>query len=96
VNQVRDRTGLDPYTTGTLTMDELLAERGREFYYEGIRRQDLVRFGKFVRGTWGRNFSGPYQDQWFDRSAEGDYRNVFPIPSQQMSANPDLTQNPGY
>ena len=95
VNQIRTRASQAPYTIDQLTLDELLAERGREFYYEGIRRQDLVRFGKFVRGTWGRNFSGPYQDQWYDRSTEGDYRNVFPIPSQQMGGA-GMNQNPGY
>src|SRR3990170_7526165 len=35
----------EAYTVGTLTMDELLAERGREFIFEGYRRQDLIRFG---------------------------------------------------
>jgi hypothetical protein len=79
-----------------LIMDKLLEERGREFYFEGTRRQDLVRFGRFVQGTWGRNFSGTYQDQWFDRSGEGDYRNVFPIPQSQIDANPGLYQNQGY
>jgi starch-binding outer membrane protein, SusD/RagB family len=96
VNQIRTRAGVILYNTSTLTMDELLAERGREFYYEGMRRQDLVRFGKFVRGTWGRNFSGPYQDQWFDRSAEKDYRNVFPIPDGVDGLGTEMHQNPGY
>ena len=95
VNQIRSRAGVIPFTTSTLTLDELLAERGREFYYEGIRRQDLVRFNKFVRGTWGRNFSGPYQEQWYDRSGEGDYRNVFPIPIPILQVT-GLYQNPGY
>src|SRR5690606_32315407 len=42
----------ESYNTGTLTMDELLAERGREFIFEGKRRTDLIRFGKFTAGTW--------------------------------------------
>jgi starch-binding outer membrane protein, SusD/RagB family len=90
VNQVRSRAFTEPgpylYDTATLNMDELLAERSREFYNEGMRRNDLVRFGKFVRGTW----------EFADRSAEGDYRNVFPIPQGQINVNSDLTQNPGY
>jgi starch-binding outer membrane protein, SusD/RagB family len=96
VNQIRTRAGVPDYTTSTLTMDELLAERGREFYYEGVRRQDLIRFGKFIKGTWGRNFSGSYQDQWYDRSGEMGDHSVFPIPQKQMISNPLLHQNPGY
>jgi len=97
VNQIRTRAkGVALYNTTTLTMDELLAERGREFYYEGVRRQDLIRFHKFVGGVWGRNFSGPYQDYWYDRAGESDKVKVFPIPAIQMNANSLLTQNPGY
>src|SRR5690606_38513705 len=40
------------YTTSTLTLDELLAERGREFIFEGKRRTDLIRFGKFTTASW--------------------------------------------
>jgi starch-binding outer membrane protein, SusD/RagB family len=90
VNQVRSRSFADPssqlYTTATLTLDALLKERAWELYYEGHRRNDLIRFGKFVRGTW----------EFWNRSGEGDYRNVFPIPQVQINANPNLKQNPGY
>lgn len=87
VNQVRARSiPQNPYTVGTLTLDQLLQERSWELYYEGMRRNDLIRFGKFVRGNW----------EFFDRSGEGDYRNVFPIPQPQINANKNLKQNPGY
>lgn len=90
VNMVRSRAFDNPeshlYTIATLTLDELLAERAREFYSEGMRRNDLVRFGKYVRGTW----------EFFDRSNEGDYRNVFPIPQKEINLNTSLKQNPGY
>ena len=90
VNQVRERAFVNlsehEFTTGTLTMDELLEERSRELYFEGVRRNDLVRFDKWVRGDW----------EWADRSNEGDYRNVFPIPQHHINVNPNLTQNPGY
>lgn len=90
VNMVRSRAFENPephlYTTATLTLDELLAERARELYNEGMRRNDLVRFGKFVRGTW----------EFADRSNEADYRNVYPIPQNQINVNPNLNQNPGY
>jgi len=73
------------YTTATLTLDELLAERGREFIFEGKRRTDLIRFGKFTTGTW------------WDHKATGDVnKEIFPIPQTQMAINPNLKQNPGY
>lgn len=89
VNSVRSRAfdnSSKLYTTATLTLSSLLAERGWEFYCEGQRRNDLVRFGKFIKGTW----------EFYDRSWEGSDHNLFPIPQSQISANPDLKQNPGY
>src|SRR5690625_335870 len=90
VNNVRERafenSAMHEYTTSTLTLDELLDERSRELYFEGVRRNDLVRFDQWVRGEW----------EWADRSNEGDYRNVFPIPQHHINVNPNLEQNPGY
>ncbi len=89
VNLVRSRAFDDPsklYTVTTLTLDTLLAERGWEFYCEGFRRNDLIRFGKFIKGTW----------EFYDRSWETEDYNLFPIPQSQINANPDLNQNPGY
>ena len=82
VNEVRKRTGLADYTAVTLTLNELLAERGRELAWEGHRRQDLIRFGKFTTGMW--EFMEP-------RSAN---RAIFPIPQWVIDANPGVyTQN---
>tara|TARA_R110000868_G_scaffold98706_6_gene271845 strand:- start:12328 stop:13950 length:1623 start_codon:yes stop_codon:yes gene_type:complete len=73
------------YTTTTLTMTELLAERGREFIFEGKRRTDLIRFGAFTNGTW------------WDHQPTGDLtKTLYPIPTRQLQANPNLVQNPGY
>lgn len=73
------------YTTTTLTMDELLEERGREFIFEGKRRTDIIRFGKFTYGSW------------WDHEPTGDpTREIYPIPHTQRAANPNLLQNPGY
>jgi hypothetical protein len=72
------------YTPATLTMDELLAERGREFIFEGFRRQDLVRFNKLTTGTW------------WDHSASAEFRKLYPVPLRQVALNPNLSQNPGY
>lgn len=72
------------YTTASLTMDELLAERGREFIFEGFRRDDLIRWGKFATGAW------------WDHTASSPTRILYPVPQQQRNLNPNLTQNPGY
>lgn len=72
------------YTTATLTMDELLAERGREFIFEGFRRDDMIRFGKFTTAAW------------WDHVPSQATRTLYPIPQQQRDLNPQLTQNPGY
>ena len=75
----------EQYTIGTLTLDELLAEKGREFIFEGKRRADLIRFGKFINGYW------------WDHQPTGDAtRELYPIPHTQLATNPNLVQNPGY
>ncbi len=72
------------YTPATLTLDELLAERGREFIFEGFRRDDLIRFGKFATGSW------------WDHTPTSPTRALYPIPQQQRDLNSNLKQNPGY
>jgi len=87
VNQIRERAFGNSdhnYTTATLTLDELLNERSRELAWEGTRRQDLIRFGR-------------YQSAWFGKPAEaGNKSDLLPIPSQILPSNPKLKQNPGY
>ncbi|MDN3547294.1 RagB/SusD family nutrient uptake outer membrane protein [Mucilaginibacter aquaedulcis] len=73
------------YTVNTLTMDELLAERGREFIFEGKRRTDIIRFGKFINGTW-----------WDHVATKDANKEIYPIPFTQLANNPNLKQNPGY
>lgn len=83
-NAVRARTGLPAYTAADLTLDEIYAERGREFVWEGSRRQDMIRFGKW---TEARDF----------KAAEADnHTELFPIPARAMTNNDKLVQNPGY
>lgn len=81
VNNIRTRAGVDPF--GALTADLLLAERGREMFAEMVRRQDLIRFGK-------------YGDAWWEKDASAAHFELFPIPQPQIDANSKLTQNPGY
>lgn len=92
VNPLRVARGATPLTTITLVNPTnvydpttLLAERGRELYWESWRRNDLIRFGVFLK-------------QWALKDADADpIRNLlFPIAPDELLANPNLKQNPGY
>nr|WP_295863620.1 RagB/SusD family nutrient uptake outer membrane protein [uncultured Chitinophaga sp.] len=83
VNEVRARNFATAKPLVALTLDNLLAERGREFIWEGCRRQDLIRFGK-------------WNSEWQFHPADAEFRKLFPIPQAQLDANPNLVQNPGY
>lgn len=82
INEVRARVGADAFSNANLNV--LLDERARELSWEAVRRQDLVRFGKYttIVTTDGRT-SAPF-------------RNVFPIPHDVVLLNKNLTQNKGY
>ena len=89
--KIRTRAGVQPYTASTLTLDELLDERGREFAWENMRRRDLIRFGKYTGNAY----------IWdFKRADVPVYRNWFPIPQKhiEIHGNDDIPwkQNPGY
>jgi len=88
VNQIRVRSGVDPFDN--LTADRLLAERGRELFFEQTRRQDLIRFAGIDGGET------RFNDPWKYKQLSGAFRNVAPIPENQLQANPNLVQNPGY
>ena len=81
INDVRSRVGADALTKASL--NDLLDERARELSWEAVRRQDLVRFGKFCDAVDGRPVTQPYC-------------NVFPIPNDVILLNKNLTQNKGY
>ena len=91
VNDVRRRAGAADLPS--VQLSDILDERGRELFWEGHRRTDLVRFNKYggtVNYPWA--FKGG--------SAAGQdvpaTRNIFPIPNTDRSSNPNLPQNPGY
>ncbi len=71
---------------------QILDERSRELYFEGFRRTDLVRYGLFT--------SSEYLWDWKGGSQTGvavpETRNIFAIPDEDVNANPNLKQNPGY
>lgn len=77
---------------GQLTLDTLLAERGRELLFEAHRRTDLVRFGVFSGGAylWAWKGGSP------GGSALDTFRDLYPLPANELIANPNLQQNPGY
>ncbi len=81
VNDIRSARGASELSS--LSADDLINERGRELYWEGHRRTDLLRFGKFL-------------DSWQQKSESGLERLLFPIPAASVASNPNLTQNPGY
>jgi len=85
VNAVHTRAGLPAYTASELTYAELLNERGRELAWEGHRRDDLIRFGKFG-------------ESWEFKDVDSDsHTNLFPIPDWVRDGAPGVyTQNPGY
>ncbi|MDP2235924.1 MAG: RagB/SusD family nutrient uptake outer membrane protein [Bacteroidales bacterium] len=79
INPIRVRAGVAPFNNATL--DDVLAERGREFFWEAHRRSDLIRFGKFNQAWWEKGVSSPD-------------RNTFPIPQWAIDSNPKLAQPP--
>lgn len=81
--QIRRRAGLEPMTSSELNLDSFLLERKHEMALEGWTRQDLIRFGKYNRA-------------WWAKKATDAHVNLFPIPSEILGANPELSQNPGY
>jgi len=92
VNQVRTRSNAPAITAGELTLNFILDERGRELNFEGHRRTDLIRFGKFAGGS----YLWPWKGGVPGGTAIPATMNLFPIPLKAMQANPNLTQNPGY
>lgn len=83
VNSIRTNAGRGASTLASINLDQLLDERSREMYLESWRRQDLVRFGKFLAPFQGKPQSDPKYI-------------VFAIPNQQLAVNPNLSPNPGY
>ena len=96
VNNLRKRgyngSSTATLTAGELTLDYILDERGREFFYEGQRRTDLIRFGKLT----GSSYLWPWKGNVADGRSVADYFNVYPIPADDLGANENLVQNSGY
>ncbi|MCD8742275.1 RagB/SusD family nutrient uptake outer membrane protein [Mucilaginibacter roseus] len=93
LNNLRTRAyGNSSGNVSSLVLNDLLDEYSREFYWEGHRRTDLVRFGKYTDASYLWPYKGGVKA---GRGVES-YRNLFPLPSTDVIANPNLKQNPGY
>ncbi|WP_333878113.1 RagB/SusD family nutrient uptake outer membrane protein [Flavobacterium sp.] len=96
VNSLRERANSGStaanISANELTLDFILDERARELHWEGHRRQDLIRFGKYTGGS--------YNWAWKGNGSNGIAISanlaLYPIPTASLAANPNLTQNPGY
>lgn len=93
VNLVRARAyGNNSGNVTSFDLNFILDERARELHWEGHRRTDLVRFGKFTGGS----YLWPWKGNTPNGSPTPSFRDIFPIPGTALAANPLLTQNPGY
>lgn len=82
-----------------MTLPFLLAERGRELMWEAHRRTDLVRFGLFTGNTyqWAWKGANAYANDSTPAAAGTPATlNLYPLPANELIANPNLKQNPGY
>lgn len=95
VNELRKRAygnASGNVSAAALTTDFYLDERGRELYWEGHRRTDLIRYGKFTGSTYLWAFKGGVQAG----ASLPAFRNLYPLPLADLIANPNLVQNTGY
>ena len=90
LQELSNRAGVS--APSSVTADYLLEERARELMWEGHRRTDLIRYGKFTTPS----FLWPYKGGTFTGQGFDDYMKIFAIPSSELASNPELHQNPGY
>jgi len=93
VNALRTRAyGNASGNVTSISTNFFIDERARELYWEGHRRTDLIRYGRFTGG----NYLWPFKGGEQAGRAIDETRNIFPIPAADLIANPNLVQNPGY
>jgi hypothetical protein len=94
INTLRERAygnNLNGIDNSDLTLDFIIDERARELYWEGHRRQDLIRFNQFSsNGIW--EWKGNVQNG----TTTASFRNLYPIPTTELNLNSNLIQNIGY
>lgn len=95
INQLRTRAygnSSGNISVSDLTLGFILDERARELYWEGQRRTDLIRYGYFT----GASYLWPFKGGVKNGTSVDSYRVLFPLPSNILSINSNLTQNTGY
>ncbi len=93
IKALRDRAGVGMPNNNELTLDWILEERAREFMWEGHRRTDLIRHGKFLSIDYPWTLKGGIMN---GKVVLSDHRTIYPIITSDLNANPNLVQNPGY
>jgi hypothetical protein len=91
INTLRTRANNTNLKTA-YTLNEVLDERARELYFEGLRRTDLIRYGYYGDSNYRWQLKGGVMEGGKFPA----YRNIFPIPETELGANTNLKQNPGY
>ncbi|WP_372773266.1 RagB/SusD family nutrient uptake outer membrane protein [Mangrovibacterium sp.] len=86
---IADRAGTT--LPSSIDLDWVLDERARELYWECHRRTDLVRFGKFTT-----DYNWPLKGNSLEGKDVDSKYNLMPIPFTDITANPNLVQNPNY
>lgn len=92
INQLRTRAGAPQATAAEMNTQFVMDERSRELYWEGTRRTDLIRDGKFTTA----DYLWPFKAGAALGQSTGNHRNIFPIPEDVLLVNPNLQQNPNY
>lgn len=91
INALRKRANAE--VKGSYSLDDICDEWSREFWFEGRRRTDLIRFGRYG----GQN---EYLWEWMGGEKNGrpfdSHLNIFALPDNDLENNPNLIQNPGY
>lgn len=94
LNKLRERANASTRAeSSNYSLNEICDEWAREFYFEGMRRTTLIRFGLFG-GNTGYNWDWKGGEQ-AGKDFEA-YKNLYPIPLTQLQSNSNLKQNPGY
>ena len=95
INELRERAygnSSGNITSSDLSLQFVLDERSKELYWEGQRRTDLVRYDQFTSAT----YLWPFKGNEPTGVGVDSYRNLYPLPANVISINPNLSQNEGY
>ena len=91
VNALRQRAGVSEQSY--VDLEFLLKERARELMWEGHRRVDLIRYGYFTSAQFPWPYKGGVPN---GKVSLPSYRTIYPLLLSDVTANPNLVQNPGY